>query len=167
MSFTLYDAASPIFLRGLSTLLHLLDKAAASGIDEAVLMNARLAEDMRPFPDQIRMAAFSARSCVGRLTRQAWPPTDDVEGDLAQLRATVELSIRFIESVDASAFEGAEGRRIEIRFPGVELDFLGDGYLTSFALPNFYFHVNMAYANLRRLGVDLGKRDYLGRMALI
>ena len=113
------------------------------------------------------MAAFSARSCVARLTGQAWPKTDDAEASLAELRETVELSIRFIEGVDPAALEGAEGRRIELRFPGVELDFQGAGYLTSFAIPNFYFHVSMAYAILRHLGVELGKRDYLGRLALI
>ncbi|OGN43535.1 MAG: hypothetical protein A2623_00245 [Caulobacterales bacterium RIFCSPHIGHO2_01_FULL_70_19] len=167
MTFALPDAAAPIFLRGLNVLLHLIDKAQAAGLDEAALMDARLAPDMRPFPDQIRMAAFSARSCVARLTGQAWPKTDDAEASLADLRETVELSIRFIEGVDPAALEGAEGRRIELRFPGVELDFEGAGYLTSFAIPNFYFHVSMAYAILRHLGVELGKRDYLGRLALI
>ncbi|MFP5295936.1 MAG: DUF1993 family protein [Alphaproteobacteria bacterium] len=167
MTFALPDAAAPIFLRGLNVLLHLIDKAQAAGLDEAALMDARLAPDMRPFPDQIRMAAFSARSCVARLTGQAWPKTDDAEASLAELRETVELSIRFIEGVDPAALEGAEGRRIELRFPGVELDFEGAGYLTSFAIPNFYFHVSMAYAILRHLGVELGKRDYLGRLALI
>jgi len=167
MTFALPDAASPIFLRGLNVLLHLLDKAEASGLPEAEVLEARLAPDMRPFPDQIRMAAFSARSCVARLTGQPWPKTDDAEASLAELRATVELSIRFIEGVDPSAFDGAEARRVELRFPGVELDFEGAGYLTSFAIPNFYFHVSMAYAILRNRGVELGKRDYLGRLALI
>ncbi|MBA4803534.1 MAG: DUF1993 domain-containing protein [Brevundimonas sp.] len=167
MTFALPDAASPVFLRGLNVLLHLLDRAEASGLDAAALMQARLAPDMRPFPDQIRMAAFSARSCVARLTGQAWPRTEDAEASLAELRATVELSIAFIEGVDPAAFEGAEARRVELRFPGVELDFEGAGYLTSFAIPNFYFHVSMAYAILRHLGVELGKRDYLGRLALI
>jgi hypothetical protein len=167
MTFALRDAASPVFLRGLNVLLHLLDRAEASGLDAAALMQARLAPDMRPFPDQIRMAAFSARSCVARLTGQAWPRTEDAEASLAELRATVELSIAFIEGVDPAAFEGAEARRVELRFPGVELDFEGAGYLTSFAIPNFYFHVSMAYAILRHLGVELGKRDYLGRLALI
>jgi hypothetical protein len=35
-------------------------------------------------------------------------------------------------------------------------------YLTSFALPNFYFHVTTAYAILRHNGVELGKRDFVG-----
>lgn len=167
MSFTLYDAASPVFLRGLRALSGLVDKAVESGLDEATIMDARLAPDMKPFPDQIRMASFSARSCAARLTGQAWPKTDDSEATLAELKATIDLSIAFIEATDTAAFEGGDTRRIELRFPGVELDFEGAGYLTSFAIPNFYFHVSMAYAILRNAGVALGKRDYLGKLELI
>ena len=46
------------------------------------------------------------------------------------------------------------------------LNFEGAGYLTSFALPNFYFHVTTVYALLRHAGVALGKRDYMGQLAL-
>lgn len=156
-----------MFLRGLNSLSGLIDKAIESGLDEAALMEARLAPDMRPFPDQVRMASFSARSCIARLTDQPWPKTDDTEASLAELKATVALSIAFIESVEAAAFAGGEVRRIELRFPGIELNFEGTGYLTSFALPNFYFHMSMAYALLRQAGVPLGKRDFLGQIALI
>lgn len=167
MTLALQDIASPVFLRGLNSLSHLLDKAIEAGLDEAELMEARLAPDMLPFPAQVRMAAFSGRSCIARLTGQAWPKTDDSEASLAELKATIAMSIAFIEGVDAAAFEGGETRRIELRFPGVELDFEGFGYLTSFAIPNFYFHVTTAYAILRNRGVALGKRDYLGQLALL
>lgn len=167
MTFSLYDASVPTFARGLNVLLGLLDKARGSGMSEAELWEARLAPDMRPFPDQVRMACFSARSCVARLTGQAWPRTDDAEATLDELEATVRMSLAFVEAADPAAFEGAETRRIELRFPGVELDFEGAGYLTSFAIPNFNFHLAMAYALLRHRGVELGKRDYLGKLALI
>ena len=38
----------------------------------------------------------------------------------------------------------------------------GDDYLNHFLLPNFYFHLTVAYAILRHCGVELGKTDYLG-----
>lgn len=167
MSLALDAFSTSTFRRGLNVLLGLLDKARASGLTEAELWEARLAPDMRPFPDQVRMASFSARSCIGRLTGQAWPKTADDEATLDELEATVRLSLAFVEAADPAAFEGAETRRIELRFPGVELDFEGAGYLTSFAVPNFNFHLAMAYAILRHRGVELGKRDYLGQLALI
>ena len=167
MSLALDTVSTSMFLRGLRVLSGLIDRAAESGLDEAAILEARLAPDMRPFPDQIRMASFSARSCIARLTDQPWPKTDDAEASLAELKQTVALSIAFIEGVEAAAFAGGETRRVELRFPGVELNFEGQGYLASFALPNFYFHVSMAYAILRNAGVELGKRDYLGQLELV
>ncbi|MGZ3691697.1 MAG: DUF1993 family protein, partial [Pseudobdellovibrio sp.] len=32
------------------------------------------------------------------------------------------------------------------------------------ALPNLYFHVTTAYSILRHNGVEIGKKDYLGKM---
>jgi hypothetical protein len=29
-------------------------------------------------------------------------------------------------------------------------------------LPNFYFHISMVYALLRKAGVEIGKKDFLG-----
>ena len=54
-----------------------------------------------------------------------------------------------------------------MKFPGHVLEFEGAGYLTSFAIPNFYFHVTTAYAILRKEGVALGKQDFLGQLALV
>ena len=47
-----------------------------------------------------------------------------------------------------------------------QLPFTAVGFMSSFSLPNFYFHATTAYDILRSKGVPLGKRDYLGRMRL-
>ena len=39
----------------------------------------------------------------------------------------------------------------------------GAQYVVAFALPNFYFHATTAYDILRQVGVEIGKRDFLGR----
>lgn len=38
----------------------------------------------------------------------------------------------------------------------------GHHYLLQQALPNFFFHVTIAYGLLRHNGVEIGKRDFLG-----
>jgi hypothetical protein len=162
MAFSIYDASAPVFVRTLNNLSALLDKALAQGFDEAALMEARLAPDMNPFPAQVRTAAFSARACVARLVGQDWTKTDDTEASFAELKATIALSIAYIESVPRDAFEGAETREVVLKFPGGQHEFNGVDYLTGFALPNFFFHVTMTYALLRAAGVEIGKRDYLG-----
>jgi hypothetical protein len=166
MTHPLYAASVPAFLRHLRVVDALIDKARAAGMDEQALMEARLAPDMRPFADQVRMAAFGPRAAVARLTGRRWPSTDDSEASLDELKATLKLSIDFIEGVPPEAFEGSETRAVELKTPATIMTFEGAGYLTSFALPNFYFHVTIAYAILRHLGLEIGKRDYLGQLQL-
>jgi len=43
------------------------------------------------------------------------------------------------------------------------IEFKGATYLTTFALPNFHFHVTTAYDILRHNGVEIGKLDFLGK----
>ena len=101
MAFTLYDAASPIFVRGLNSLSGILDRAAASGLDEATLIAARLAPDMKPLADQIDMATFSARGCVARLAGLEVPTIAGSDATFAQMQDRIARSIAFIEGVTA------------------------------------------------------------------
>ena len=45
-----------------------------------------------------------------------------------------------------------------------ETRYKGMQFLLGHALPNVYFHVSMAYSILRHNGVEVGKRDYLGKI---
>ena len=40
---------------------------------------------------------------------------------------------------------------------------MGEHYLLHYGLPQFFFHVNATYAIARHNGVELGKRDYMGK----
>ena len=167
MTFSIYDAASPIFLRGLTNLSGCLDKASAEGFDEAALVQARLHDDMRPLASQVQLASDSAKGAVARLGGVDNPSMADTEITFAELKDRIARTLAFIESVEPAAFIGAETRPIVVKTPNRELHFDGAGYLTSFVLPNFHFHLTTAYAILRKEGVPLGKMDYLGRLALI
>ena len=86
----------------------------------------------------------------------------DTEASFAELKARCQKTIDFIQSVAPAEFDGAETRPVQLRFPnGKGYQFVGQEYLTRFALPNFFFHVTTAYALLRAAGVGVGKPDYL------
>lgn len=162
MSFTIYDASAPVFTAALTNMQAWLDKALAEGKAEAVLMEARLAPDMRPFPAQIQMSSDTAKSAVARLAGVEAPAMPDTEASFAELKARCQRTIDFIQSVPASAFDGADEREVVLKFPnGMGYRFTGHSYLTGFALPNFFFHVTTAYALLRANGVTVGKPDFL------
>lgn len=158
---SLYEITVPVFTRGLRNLDHLLAKAADSGIDEAALVEARLAPDMLPLPRQVQIACDSAKLAVTRLAQLEPAAMPDEETTIAELRERIAKTIAYIGTADAAAFEGREGTEIVLKFPSMELTFTGQSMVTEFTLPNFFFHITAAYALLRMKGVEIGKRDYL------
>jgi hypothetical protein len=167
MSFSIQTMATGTFVTMLRTLSALLDRgsehASAKGIDVQTLLAARLAPDMFPLAQQATIACDLVRDAMTRLTGGAAPaPTPDGE-TLAGLQARIAQTIAFVESVPASAFDGAEESAVSLEFPAnnVAFDFTGAEFLRDWSLPNVYFHVVTAYDILRREGVALGKRDFL------
>ncbi|MFD1610476.1 DUF1993 family protein [Sphingomonas tabacisoli] len=157
----MYEASVPLFTNALTDMRAWLDKAAAEKL-EAELLEARLAPDMRPLPAQYQMASDSAKNGIARLVGIDAPSMPDTETSFAELRERCDKTIAFVKSVDPSAFTDSAGRTVELKFPnGMGYRFTGQDYLTSFALPNFFFHVTTAYAILRAAGVALGKPDFL------
>jgi len=70
----------------------------------------------------------------------------------------------YIKLVVADQIDGIEAREIEIPIRNTSpLKFAGEAYLKHWVLPNFYFHVTIAYALLRHNGVEIGKFDFIGR----
>lgn len=166
MSVSLYEVSIPIFTLSLSNLSAILDKAESYGeakkIDPKVIPQTRLIADMLPLSAQIQIACDTAKGAAARLAGVAVPKHEDTEATLADLRARVAKTLDFIKTIKPEQLQGAETREIVLQFPQTTLKFNGINYLTNFALPNFFFHVTMAYALLRKNGVDLGKRDFLG-----
>ena len=168
MPLSMHSASAPVFVQMLGNMDAWLDKAAAHAevkkFDTSVYLTLRLAPDMLPFPKQIQIASDSAKGCVARLAGVEIPKYEDNEASLAELKERVAKTIAFVKSVPAESFAGSETRAIELPQRNREpLRFDGEAYLKHFALPNFFFHVNMTYALLRHAGVDLGKLDYLKR----
>lgn len=166
MSISLYDVTHTTAVRGLANLDALLDKAEANAglrkIDPAVLLASRLAPDMFPLLRQVQIACDFAKGPIARLAGIDNPKFEDVETDIAGLKARIAKTLAFVNAVPASALDGAETRDITIQAGSQTMEFKGQAYLVGFAIPNFYFHLSMAYAILRHNGVDVGKRDFIG-----
>ena len=90
------------------------------------------------------------------------PAIESNEKSFAELVSRVDRSIDYINSLKAGEIDGSEGREIVRQVRGAPVKFTGQNYLLKYALPNFYFHMSMAYALLRKGGVELGKTDFIG-----
>ena len=108
------------------------------------------------------MTCDTAKGTAARLAGVEVPKHEDTETTLTQLKARVEKTLLFIQSIQPAQLAGVESREIVLSFPSITLKFNGLDYVVKFALPNFYFHLTMTYAVLRANGVDVGKGDYLG-----
>jgi uncharacterized protein len=165
--FSIYAASAPVFVNMLNALSGVLDKAEADSkarnYDVAVLLQSRLAPDMFPLTAQIHLATSFAKNAVFRLTGQSPPDFADLEPTLADARARIAKTLDLVQSMSEADFNGAAEREITIKLGPDTVTMSGADYLNTFLLPNFYFHLTVAYAILRHNGVPLGKRDFMGR----
>jgi hypothetical protein len=166
MTISMYQASVPRFVTILGNLSNILDKAQAHvdarKIDATVLTNYRLFPDMLPMATQVQIACDTAKGLVGRLAGVEMPVFDDKETTLAELKARVDKTIAFIQSVPADKIDGTEDKEIVLVRRDKETRYKGMQFLLGHAVPNFYFHVTTAYNILRHNGVEIGKRDFLG-----
>ena len=167
MSLSMYQASVPVFIRTLTMLSNILDKAAAFAeakkIDSAVLVNARLAPDMFPLSRQVQIATDNAKGCAARLAGIDPPRYEDTETTFPELIARLRKTVDFLATFKPAQIDGSEERTITLTMRHGTLVFPGQTYLLTYALPNVYFHVTTAYAILRHNGVEVGKQDFLGK----
>lgn len=159
-----FDLTVPQFIHTLKNLNTILEKATAHAdhrkFDSNNYLSLRLAPDMLPFTKQVQIACDSAKGIV-RLAGQDVPKHDDTETTLPELRERIKKTIAVLEALKPAQFEGWEKRTINLNFPkGKKLP--ATEWLPQMVIPNFFFHVGMAYALLRSAGVEIGKSDYLG-----
>lgn len=161
----MHGITAPVFTARLKSLSAILGKAEQQarqkGYDAAVLLNARLAPDMFHLIRQVQIATDQAKGCMARLAGHAPEAIEDTETTFAQLQARIAKVVGIVEGHSEAQLEGSETRDVTIKIPDSELKFKGLDYVNQWAMPNFYFHITMAYAILRHNGIELGKRDFL------
>ena len=94
MTLSMYQASVPVFAHMLGTLSAILDKGAAfaeaRGIEPSVLVNARLAPDMRPLSAQVQLATDMAIRGAARLAGVEFPSNPDTEIDVPRASGACE-----------------------------------------------------------------------------
>ena len=167
MTSAMYTHSVPVFKQMLTALKTLLTQAseyaATKSIEPDALLQARLAPDMFPLLKQVQIAADFSRGIAARLAGVDVPAFAGQEKSFADLDLLLTQTVAFLDSVNASQFEGKESSEIVLR-PGTpkEKKLTGQVYLANYGSPQFFFHVTTAYAILRHNGLPVGKRDFMG-----
>lgn len=105
---------------------------------------------MLPFSRQIQIASDNAKGMASRLTRQEAPKYEDTETTLDELKDRLQKTIDYLGTFSESDFSEADTAEARFPyFPGVKL--VGAGYIVTYGIPNFMFHVVTAYDILRNM----------------
>jgi hypothetical protein len=164
----LYTYTIPVFIKALGGLRGVLVKGQAhlketSG-KEADFIAMRFAPDMFPLVKQVQVATDLAKGAGARLSGAEAPKYEDNEATIDELLARIDKTVTFLQTVTEASFKGAAERHIVLSyFPGKYLT--GFDYAREFAIPNFFFHVTVAYALVRHQDVEVGKADFMNGLS--
>jgi hypothetical protein len=165
-SIPFHDVALTPLLLGLRNAHHFISKgqthAQTQSHPESEYTTASLHPDMKDLIYQIQRFTDIAKFIPERIN-----PTNptlslpDTETTFPEALARVQRTIEYLESIEASTFEGREEAEVVMKNGGKEWKMSGREYVLKVAQPNFWFHVTTTYGILRMKGVDVGKMDFL------
>ncbi len=164
---SLFDETIPTSLKYLDNLDAWLDAgvahAKAKNFEFAVLLHSRMTPDQYPLIRQISAGCDQAKAVAARVSGKEPPKHPDTEQTLEEIRARIQTVRDYLRTFSPKDFEGAETRLVPLAFaPGAFM--LAPDFVRQLAMPNFYFHMTLAYQLLRANGVPLGKTNYIGHL---
>jgi hypothetical protein len=172
VAISIYDMVVPSYQQTLDAVAKYLDKGLAhckeKGTDPREIVETRLYEDMQPFRFQIRSVVHHSVGALEGIRAGRFEPPKEPPAvpDYAALQAHVAEAREKMQKFTPDDINGLETKDLVFALGERQLPFNAVGFLSSFSLPNFYFHATTAYDILRSKGVPVGKRDYLGRLRM-
>jgi uncharacterized protein len=161
LSYVLKTSVNQILGSTRSTLKKGEEYARALGVEDSVMLAARLYPDMLPLSRQVQIACDNAARGAARLAGLEMPSFPDTETTFPELMARCDAAMAFVNSTDDAMINANALETLQIPLGPQTVPMQGRQYLTSFVLANMLFHATMAYGLLRHQGVMLGKRDFL------
>ncbi|HTT74803.1 MAG TPA: DUF1993 domain-containing protein [Candidatus Binataceae bacterium] len=167
MAISLYSGFVPVSLQLLGGLKIVLQKAeehaTAQKWDTATVLNLRLYPDMFTLERQVRQACNHALA-AGRVAGVALPSLPDQDNSWAEMQSRVGKTIDFLKGLRPNQLDGKDDSDLTVPIGGQPRTMKAQSYLYHLAMPQVGFHTTTAYNILRQVGVNIGKRDYLGSL---
>lgn len=156
-------AARSVFANLIDTLDHIVGKAQAAGMSDSVL-GEKLTADMFSLELQIRIALNQVLLALNQVAGKTLPLEETPYRSLAEVRQRI-VAIRAYIALAEPAEWAEPDATVDLTLPnGVRFLMSSENDIQDWIMPNFYFHVTMAYALLRHAGLELGKMDFLPHM---
>jgi hypothetical protein len=168
VSFSVYDITVPVMLHGLNLMDDYLGHAQAlertKGFEAGRILAERLAPDMLIFGEQFSVSCNKVDAHIAKLMQREPPAPGNIPMMYPALKGRLFDTRGFLQNVQPDEIAGAQSRTYVLTPPIVRGWFGGEDYIRHLVLPDFFFHISIAYAILRHLGAKIRKRDYLGNL---
>jgi uncharacterized protein len=156
-------SARIVFANMLGTLDHLVAKAQEAGMADDVLAE-KLTEDMFPLEMQFRVALNQVLLALNQVAGKKVPLEEAAYQTLAEVRERIGAIRSQVDQAEPNGWAEADAP-VDLTLPnGVRFVMSSEDDIRDWIMPNFYFHVTMAYALLRNAGLAIGKMDFLLHM---
>ena len=165
-----YTLFKHMSLRGLDNLEHLLLKAEefvrAQNQSDSIVLEAKIAQDMLPFKDHVQIFTDGAKGAISTFAQIEKPKYEDNEKTIVELIDRVKKTRLFIQGIDDTQFDNTKNVQIRMSFlPGKY--YTSEVFVQDLAIQGTFFHLTIAYAILRHIGVKIGMKDYLGEAPMM
>ncbi len=140
--------------------------AAAAKSDPQALLDARLYPDMYPLIQQLQYCLFLPCDFAQHFVSEPPPKAGYEEKSFAEVHASLGLATAYLRSVKPAQMDERAGRIVPVFFDGKQ-GLSAEDCAARLVMPDFYFHLTVAYAILRHKGVPLGKGDFLGKLGTV
>lgn len=160
----LYDASVPVFRKGMVTIKHVLEKSVAHYGDKASeIPNATLISDMRPLSLHVQVCSNIVKNTLSRIGGIKSDVWEDIEDTAAKLIERCDKTIALLDSVKPEQLNGHDQDRADFSLGGhFEMGVNAQESLFNFSIPFFFFHATITYSIMRKEGVPLGFKDFMG-----
>ena len=171
MTFSFYDNSVATYLHTLENIAAILEKGAAfaeaGNMDAQDIVNKRLHDTMMPFYFQVVSTAHHSWGAIqGMQSGRFTPPSFSDDYTYAALQALIKEAQDGLSALSVEDVNKLADGNVVFALGEREMPFTNINFLTSFSLPNFYFHATTTYNILRHVGVEIGKLDFLGKLKL-
>ncbi len=136
--------------------------ARANKIEPDVLLSARLYPDMFSLIQQLQYALYLPMDFAQHFADAPPPRVGYEEATFEDVHASLKLADAYLKAIPVARLADRAERVVPTFFDSTR-GLSAENYAAIIVMPDFYFHLTIAYAILRHNGVPLGKSDLIGK----
>lgn len=149
-------------LQNLAAILVKAEKhAARTKIEPGNLLQARLYPDMFSLIQQLQYACYLPADFAQNFSDEPAPRVGYDEATFGDVQKSIKTTIGYLKAIPLARFAERATRMVPVFFDSSK-GMAAEDYAANVIVPDFYFHLTVAYAILRHNGVPLGKMDFIG-----